>query len=77
MLPLRRRIVRWVADNLHLLKHKPQMPPELHDRAADNSGRPSIALATFAQPARRDQFLAVFDWVLEEIRHQQLPTVQT
>jgi Protein of unknown function (DUF3631) len=44
MLPPRRRILRWVADNLHLLKHTPQMPPELHDRAADNL-RPLLAIA--------------------------------
>ena len=47
MLPLRRRIVRWVKDNVHLLKCEPQVPPELHDRAADN-WRPLFAIADAA-----------------------------
>ncbi len=36
---------RWVADNIAVLKtHDPQVPEELHDRAADN-WRPLLAIA--------------------------------
>jgi putative DNA primase/helicase len=46
--PLRRRAVRWAADALTALKAAdPDVPPELHDRAADN-WRPLLAIADAA-----------------------------
>jgi putative DNA primase/helicase len=46
--PLRRRAARWVADSGPVLKAAdPAVPPELHDRAADN-WRPLLAIADAA-----------------------------
>jgi putative DNA primase/helicase len=46
--PLRRMIVRWVADNLNALKNtQPSLPKELDDRAQDN-WEPLLAIAEVA-----------------------------
>ena len=46
--PLRRQAWRWARDHLHALKAAdPQVPAELHDRAADN-WRPLLAIADAA-----------------------------
>jgi len=45
---IRRRVVRWTADNLENLKtSEPETPTELNDRAADN-WRPLLAIADLA-----------------------------
>ena len=59
---LRRKIMRWAADNLEVLREAdPQIPDGLHDRAADN-WRPLLAIADAAggpwpELARRDALL--------------------
>jgi putative DNA primase/helicase len=46
--PLRQRAARWAADSLSALRSAdPQVPEELHDRAADN-WRPLLAIADHA-----------------------------
>ena len=45
LLPLARRIARWAADHLDVLRDaEPKIPDALHDRAADN-WRPLLAIA--------------------------------
>jgi putative DNA primase/helicase len=45
---LNRKAVRWIADNLDSLRElDPAVPPELHDRAADN-WRPLLAITDLA-----------------------------
>lgn len=49
--PLRRKLARWGADNLDALTAvDPDVPAELHDRAADN-WRPLLAIADVADSA--------------------------
>jgi hypothetical protein len=46
--PLARRAARWIADNFEVLRRAdPDVPDELHDRAADN-WRPLLAIADVA-----------------------------
>ena len=60
--PLARRAARWAADHLDALSGAdPDVPAELHDRAADN-WRPLLAVADLASggwyrwtPARQAQ----------------------
>lgn len=48
---IRRRCIRWVKDNqAGIASAKPHVPPELHDRAADN-WRPLLAIADLAKGA--------------------------
>ncbi|MHB0981033.1 MAG: DUF3631 domain-containing protein [Thermoleophilia bacterium] len=48
LLPLRRKAARWAADHLEELRgHDPDIPRELHGRAADN-WRPLLSIADIA-----------------------------
>lgn len=67
--PLRRKAARWAQDNMEALAHiDPEVPSELHDRAADN-WRPLLAIAEVAGgdwPKRARQAALVLSGAVSE-----------
>lgn len=67
--PLRRQCARWAADHLEELRRAdPDVPPELHDRAADN-WRPLLAIADAAGgswPVRARQAAVALSGVVDD-----------